>query len=355
MSYGYGGGGGYGGGRRGGGGYGGGRRGGGGGGFQPKPRPLLPAEHALHPLIEAACKHENKAMLRDFGTRGTEVSKDTVVLDGDATRRPIPVPIAAMYNGMQFGIHMDHPEFPPLEKFETNEELCAYYARYVSPIMWEHNAEGSDFRYIPCYTRYVIDKHRRVLNAYNGKVVEPANAFMIELVPDGPANKVSKVSIDFLMFLAYSALPDDFRDYGFRTYSHDFGMDLENRQYGLVKKGKVKVKNNEVNMVAEYENLEAFKKQCLAPRDFQLMKDISDQARGGLKGQVINVGPFSIRESVAYEPPAPIPVVKVDAQVQQNDFDSPAPQQQPTQQQQPQQQAQQEPKVEDVDFGSIEF
>lgn len=352
MSYGYGGGNG----RRGG--YGGGGRRGG-GGFQPKPRPILPEEHALHPLIEAACKHENKAMLRDFGTRGTEVSKDTVVLDGDPTRRPIPVPVAAMYVGMQFGIHMDHPDFPPLEKFETNTETTAYYARYMNPIMWQHNTEETDFRHIPCYTRYVIDKHRRILNAYNGKEIVPANAFMVELVPDGPANKLSKVSIDFLMFLAYAPLPDDFRDYGFRTYSHDFGMDIEGRQYGLIKKGKVKVKNNEVNMVAEYNDIEAFKKQCLAPRDFELLKEISMESRGGLKGKILNVGPFSIRESIAYVPPAPIPPVKVDAQVQTNDFDSPAPQQQAQQQapqqQQMQQPAQQEPKVEDVDFGSIDF
>ncbi|QNI21007.1 hypothetical protein [Vibrio phage vB_pir03] len=340
-------------------GYRGGRRGGGGGGFQPKPRPQLAREHELHPLIEAACKHENKAALRDFGTRGTEVSKETIVLDGDPSRTPLPIPVAAMYNTMQFGIHHTHPEFPRLEKFDTNYESNFYHAKYSSPIMWIHNSEETDFRHIPTYTRYVIDKHRRVLNAYNGMEVKPANKFMIELVPDGPANRLSKVSIDFLMFMAFSALPDDFVDYGFRTYSHDFGMDLEGRQYGLVKKGKVKVKNNEVNMVAEYDNLPEFMKRCLAPKEFQVMKEINEQSRDGFRGAVISAGPFSIRESIAYVPPAAIPSVNsgqsqapAQQSQQQTDEFNTAPQQQ----QQPQQQApQQSPMQDDINFDEIEF
>lgn len=329
------------------------RRRGGGGNFTPKPRPTLPKEHELQPLAELACKHENKALLRDYGTRGDEVSKETIILDGDPKRRPIPVPVAAMFNTMQFGVPMDHPEFPPILKFNTLGESNAYYARYQSPIMWIHNSQETDFRHIPGFTRYVVDKHRRILNAHNGMEVKPLSKYMIELVPDGPSNKLVKTSIDQIMNLAYTSLPEDFIDFGFRTYSHDFGLDIEGGQVAWVAKGKVKVKNNDVGMVAEYSNLPMFMKTSIPPKEFQIMQEINQQAWKGFNGGVISAGPYSIRESTPFVQPPEIPRVgQTESAPQQDSFDT-APQEQPQQQSQPQEQP--APQTEDISFDDIEF
>jgi hypothetical protein len=308
------------------------RRGGGGGNFQPRPRPVLPLEHSLHPSIEACCDHESKRQLKDYATRGADASRDTVLIDKDPARTPIPVPKAAMACFMQFGVPFDHPEYPPISKFDTRHEANHYYAHYNSPIMWQHNTAETDFRHIPGFTRYVVDKHRRVLNAYNGMEIRPLNAYMIELVADGPSNMLSKVNIDFLLQLAYLPLPQDFIDFGFRTYSHEIGLNVAEGQLGVWKKEGVKIKNQETGLVKEYATMAEFAK-C-ENNDFQLMKELGRLTREGLKGQIANVGPFVIKSAVDHPQAPMIPNVDVNAAMST----APAPQQEPAPQQQQQQQ-----------------
>lgn len=286
----------------------GGRNGGGGPRFQPKPRPVLSSEHDLHPTIEACAQHEGRQQLRDFASRGSESSRDTIIIDGDPNRTTMLIPIAAMYSEMQFGIPPHHPDFPALMKLDTRHESNQYYAVYSSPIMWEHNADGTDFRHIPCFTRYVIDTHGRVLNAYNGREITRVNDFLIELVADGRQNEPKKVSMDFIKALAFLPLPKKFIDFGYRIYSHQVGVDVHEGQYGWMEKDKVKVKNNDTGMVGEYDSMSEFVKREVS--DFELMKELGKYTWAGLKGQIVNVGPFTMKESVPKPEVPAIPSVE---------------------------------------------
>lgn len=329
----------------------GGRGGGGGGNFQPKPRPQLSAEHLLDPRIESILNnHESKRDLREYAVRGGETSKDTILFNSDPERKSMLVAQASMLINYQFGVPLDHEEYPGLKKFDTFHDSHAHYAVYQSPIHWRHD---KSFVHIPCFTRYVIDVHGRVLNAYNGKRVPGLNPYMIELVPDGPSNMLTKVQFDFLKQLAFLPLPEGFIDYGFRTYSHDIGMDVKAGQVGWIAKGKVKVKNNETGMVGEYPNLPHLAKCC--NNDFDLMREFSRVTREGIKGEIVNIGPFTIKESEPTEQPGELPVINVSESTTTapvDDFAAPAQQDAPAAQVST---SEEPPKKDDFDFNNVDF
>lgn len=328
---------------------GGGRRGGGGGGFQPKPRMQVNGqEHVLDPRIESILNSpESKRQLRDFGTRGSEPSRDTILFDADNTRKPIPVPQASMVVHMQCGIPLDHPDFPPMNKFDTMYDANAYYFVYQSPIPWKHDAS---FCHIPGFTRYCIDKHGRIINAYNGKPVTPLNAFMIELVPDGPSNMLSKVPLEQIKALAYLALPDDFISFGFGAYSHSLRTDPVAKTCTFHPLPAVVVKNNETGYVGKQPNVHHMAK-CLN-NDFSIMKDLGKLAREGFKPNepMVSIGPFSIKLAEAPAEIPAIPVVQVAASTAPS-FDEPSAQEPAQQQQAPAQ----DTMVATDDFDSITF
>lgn len=310
---------------RGRGGYGGGR---GGPQFTPKPRPTLPEEHQLRPMAEAAIAE--KAEMKDYRTRGDIICTETIVLEKDRTRTKLPVAVAALMAMNQMGIPAGHEDMPAIRKFDTDKDTLHYYLEYASPIFWEHDKE---FRYIPCFTRYVMDKHGRVLNAYNGKPVEATPYRSYKLVPDGVSNSLTFASFDELFMLAYAPLPEGFRDFGFKTYTHSLSFDKEGNVIKWVKRPDVAIKDNEMNEVRKFGSLPEFLK-C-AGMDFELMKEVQQVARTGTKGKVVVVGPYSIKEMGVEEVPTNLPVVTLpDTTGGAADVfgEDPAPQQQASQQ-----------------------
>lgn len=261
-----------------------------GGGFQPKPRPQLPPEHDLNPIAEAAI--QDKGDLKQFATKGPNPNTQSTVLNSDPTRSNIDASKAAIMAFMQCGIPPTHPNFPAIGKFDTRYDANHYYLVYEGPVSWEHD---KNWRHIPTFTRYVIDKWGRILNAHNGKHLNPEGGYIVELVPDGPANRTTKVPVNDLLRMAFTPLPEGFKDYGFRTYSHEWKTDPESGKTGWIPRPKVKCKDNSNGQVMEFSSLPELK-VCLI-KDFNLQKEITPYLRNGLNGETINIGDLTIRES----------------------------------------------------------
>lgn len=272
---------------------------------QPKPRPVLPEEHALSPRAEGVIASKQQ-LSKDYNRPGGESSRETILFEKDPERQSLPVPNAAMFIRMQSGVPLDHPNHPEIKKFAAEFPSSDYHFVYTGPLVWMHDA---NFRHIPCYTRYVIDKHGRVLNAYNGKPVEPEKGgYSYKLVSDGPVNNPYFAQKEKLMILAWCPLPEGFVDYGMNNYSHVLDVDVEAGTHGWVARPQVKARNNETGRTETYMNLLDLM-QC-ACKDFQLKADFRPYVRDGLKGECINIGPFSIKEVVPSEQPGPLPTIQ---------------------------------------------
>lgn len=260
------------------------------GNFQPKPRPQLPKEHDLNPTAEAAI--QDKRELKQFANKGPNPNTQTTVLNSDPSRANIDIPKVALMAFMQCGIHPENQNFPAIGKFDTRYDANHYYILYEGPIAWKHD---SNWRHIPCFTRYVIDKFGRILNAHNGTHINPDGGFIVELVPDGPANRTTKTPLQDLLRMAFTPLPEGFRDYGFRTYSHEWKTDPESGKTGWIPRPKVKCKDNSTGNVMEFSCLPELK-TCLI-KDYEQQKEITPYIRSGLNGETINIGDLTIRES----------------------------------------------------------
>lgn len=266
---------------------------------QPAPRPVLPIEHQLDPIVEMAI--DSYQSIKPFAAPGNTVPTETVHLAKDGIRASVNAAKAALMLMMQIGIPHDHEMYPKISKFDTEYPANHYYLDWCSRVVWVHHP---DFVHIPGYSRYVIDCDGHVKNAYNGKDIEPLNAFMHELVPDGKANKLRKASNQTLIMLAWGSLPEDFIDYGFGVYSHLLDFNKLTGKIEWVPKEVIIAKNNNSGTVQEIRDINMFQKQFI--NDFQIMTSMRDVMWNGLGDGVHTFGNWSIK---AKEPKIIKPVV----------------------------------------------
>lgn len=277
--------------------------------FPKKERPILPPEHQLNPLAELAI--ESRSELKEYATTNA-VTRDSTTIPNDKQRRNILAAIACAMASSQLGISTSNPDMPPFRKIRTLNPTIFYSPIYTTPIVWEHH---QDFRYIPCFTRYVIDAHGRVLNAYNGKaLVKEYGGY--KLVPDGPSNALRNINLSHLMLLAFSILPDDFIDFGYGNYSHDICFNPETSSISLVKKPAVVVKNTDDGSVTNFSCIDEFIKSA----EFDFVREIGEKVREySIAGRtfingVIKVGPYLIKEAEARtQPDLPALNIEVEA------------------------------------------
>lgn len=306
-----------------GGGWGGGKR-------APKPRPTHGPEHELEPRIEAILR-KDRNVPKNYHSPGESPSRETLLLEGDPERSSIEVPKVAMIF-KQAGYPLNHDQYPPIKKFNSEYPDSNYYFVHTGPVFWKND---ENFRHIPTYSRYVIDRFGRVLNAVTGVTVQPENERMYKLVSDGPAfsNNPFWVAKDVLLMLAFSTLPENFIDYGGGTYSHELKVDADKGEYTWVARPQVKVRNSETGQTKLYPNFPEFI-EC-AVKDFQQAGELRRHLRKPIEG-VLSVGPFQIKlaEEVAMpELPkagdsstaAPVkeeaPVASTETQVEDVDID----------------------------------
>jgi len=255
----------------------------------PKPRPQHGPEHELEPRIEAILR-KDRNVPKNYHSPGESPSRETILLEGDPERQSIEVPKAAMLF-KQAGYPLNHDQYPPIKKFNSEYPDSNYYFVHSGPVFWK---KDENFRHIPTYSRYVIDRFGRVLNACTGVAVQPENDRMYKLVADGPAfsNNPYWAAKDTLLMLAFSTLPENFIDYGGGTYSHELKVDAEKGEYTWVARPAVKVRNGETGQTKLYRNFPEFI-EC-AVKDFQQAGDLRRQIRTPIDG-VLTVGPFQIK------------------------------------------------------------
>ncbi len=275
---------------------------------EPKPRPILPPEHSLGPQIEGIIK--SKADLRDYAKRGGNPSTEVAVMSTDPTRMSVPVPKLCLAALMQCGIPLDQETYPAVGKLDSRIDANHYHLVYSGPIPWRHDA---NWRHIPCFTRYVIDKFGRVLNAYNGLQIGDEKSFLFELVPDGNYNGTGKVSKQELLQLAFHPLPEGFKDYGFRTYSHVWGINFETGAVGWIPRPKVRVKNNDNGVTDMFPNLPEF--LACADVPFDDRKEWNQYVRQGTQGKTITIGNWMVKEDIPLVEQVHIPRVEVPREV----------------------------------------
>ncbi|AXH70788.1 hypothetical protein [Vibrio phage BONAISHI] len=269
--------------------------------FQPAERPVLDPEHELQAIAEAAIK--DKGDLRRYSVRGKDPITQTTVLNSDPSRKSIVIAQAALMVHSQCGISPENSRFPAVGKFDTRYDDNQHFIMYEGPIPWHHD---SNWIHIPCWTRYVISRCGQVLNANNGMAVKPNEWGMYELVPDGPSNKLKKVTGKELMRMAFVPLPEDFRDYGMRMYSHVWDVDPEKGIECWIPLPPVMCKTD--NGVEEFRNIrEAVK--CLVEK-FNSKKQWNDYTwKGKLDGQTVNIDGITAKEKTPPAEKLPIPTI----------------------------------------------
>ena len=259
----------------------------GGGRFQPKPRPVLEPEHELRPVAEAVIRE--KAKLRDHASIGDTVSTENIIVEGTS----VPVPYAALVISHQLGIPHDHPNLPPMVKHKTTYQANEYALLYASAgdIKWE---KDETFKYIPGYTRYVINKDGHIKNAYNGQTVTP-NIYsgFTKLVPDGRANRVTGVDGLTIKALCQLPLPSDFIDFGFRSYSHRLDVNPEKQAIEWMPLPMVSARSNVDGAIHKFKNVHQMIRNNL--KDFNQMVEANKAARNLTDSNVIIAGEYSVK------------------------------------------------------------
>lgn len=273
--------------------------------FTPKPRPQHGPQHVLEQRHEAILA-QSRSLGRNYKTVGSQVSNDTIMLPSDPMRTSIPVAKAAMLM-RQFALPIDHPNYPPMRKFNSTGADDGYYVVYSNgPMYWQ---KDDLFRHIPCYSRYVIDRYGRVLNAASGAVVERNKWDGYDLCSDGPAglNNPFGVKVDVLMALAWMGLPDEFIDYGMGSWSHYLGVDTDSGQMKWLPHPKVKVRNSLTGETKEW--------KCLAElvecdvTDYKIANQIRPYIRKGIHEDVVTVENYMIKLSELDTPMPPLPAI----------------------------------------------
>lgn len=273
--------------------------------FTPKARPQHGPQHVLEQRHEAILT-QSRSLGRNYKTVGSQVSNDTIMLPSDPMRKSIPVAKAAMLM-RQFALPLDHPNYPPMRKFNSTGASDGYYVVYSNgPMYWQ---KDDQFRHIPCYTRYVIDRYGRVLNAASGAKLERNKWNGYDLCSDGPAgmNNPFGVKIDILMALAFMGLPDDFIDYGMGSWSHYIGVDADSGEMKWLPHPKVKVRNSITGETKEW--------KCLAElvecdvSDYEIANRIRPYIRKGIHEDVVTVDNYMIKLSEPETPIPPLPAI----------------------------------------------
>ncbi|QAX96098.1 hypothetical protein [Vibrio phage vB_VmeM-Yong XC32] len=267
---------------------------------QPKPREHHGPEHELNPRFESILKMDRN-IPKNFRYPGEQPSNDTILFDGDTERKSIDIPKASMIL-RQAGIPVSHPHYPMIKKFNSEYQASDYYFVFASPIPWEHD---ENFRYIPGYTRYVIDRYGRVLNAYNKMPVTPESDTMYKLVADGPAfaNAPWWAKKEMLQALAWGPLPENFIDFGGGIFSHELKFDKETGTITWVPREAVKVRNSETGQQKLYNNFPEFL-VCAVEYKFgdDTQKRLAKHQRKPLE-DMVSEGPWQVKSAAEADMP----------------------------------------------------
>lgn len=272
----------------------------------PKPRPQHGPEHTLDPRLEAILK-VTRSINKNYKYPGEEISRDTIMFETDPARTSIAIPKASMIM-KNCGYPLDSENYPMLKKLNSEFPDSWYYFVHLGPVVW---AKDARFRHIPTYSRYVIDKFGRVLNAYNGLPVTPEKGnYGYKLIGEGSGNNPFYVPKEKLMILSFCPLPEGFIDFTFGNYSHVLEVDTEAGKFQWVPRPKIKVRNNESGQTHVYNNLPEFI-EC-AVKDFELKTLLRPYVQAVHIDGVANVGPYSIKDAEPREEIFALPTSDVE-------------------------------------------
>lgn len=233
-------------------------------------------EHQIDPVFEAIISQSDK--LLPFNVSGNSLSHDIVSFDlpgGD--RLSIEAYKAMMVTNMTFCVPFDNPAYPEIMKLNTQADRAFHFAAYRARIFWKHSG---DFWHIPGFTRYVINKHGHIKNAYNGMDIKPNNWGQYALFNDMVGvfeNKPPFPNIDInrLKMLSFKLLPSDFVDYGFGTYNYELGYSVESKTIDWVKRPQVVIRDGMGN-VEEAANLTEFGIVYLNSKSMKELREIKE-------------------------------------------------------------------------------
>lgn len=205
---------------------------------QPPHREPQSEEHTLDPWIEDIIR--GRPELSDFRSIGGGLNHGTHTFNTDSKRTALEIPRACMISVCGFAVPLTNEAYPAIKKLDTRFKDNWHHAIYQGPIPWDKDRE---WRHIPCYSRYVINRHGVVRNAYNGMQVL-ATYGKYELVADGRSNYLKKyIPAEELMMLSFSQLPDDFVDFRGGQYSHVVQFDKDSKVIGWVKRPTIKARD----------------------------------------------------------------------------------------------------------------
>lgn len=271
---------------------------------QPPHREPQAEEHTLDPWIENIIR--GRPELSEFRSIGGGLNHGTHTFNTDPDRTALEIPRACMYSVCSFGVPLTNEAFPAIKKLDTRFKDNWHYAVYQGPMPW---AKDREWRHIPCYTRYVINRDGVVRNAYNGMQVL-ANYSKYELVPDGRSNYLKKyIAVEELMMLAFSQLPEDFVDFGGGQYSHVVAFDKDNKVIGWVKRPSIKARDP-MGTIHEVPTLLHLMNTIIDKYETRTNKDLKQCLWKGIPNGQISIDGWTIK----YANPADAPVDLSQAQ-----------------------------------------
>lgn len=265
--------------------------------YQGNKRPQLQrnavgGDHQIDPVFEAIISQSDKLM--GFNVSGNALPMEMVSFttpDGQGV--VIEAYKALMVLNSTFCVPFDSPAYPEIIKLDTVAERGLYYAAYKSRIFWKHSDE---YWHIPGYTRYVVNKHGHVKNAYNGLDIKPNEWGKYALFADMPGVLEQKppfagVELRQIQMLAFRPLPSDFVDYGFGNYSHTISYNNEQQVINWVARPEVVVRDGMGN-VENGRNLTEFGIKFL---NNKMIKEFRQVKESELYFGSVNHGQFTVK------------------------------------------------------------
>lgn len=272
-------------------------------------REVLKGEHECDPNIEAIMGQGDK--LQPFNSAGNVLPTEMVRFDTPSGGMAIEAYKAMMIVSNGFCVNLDNPHYPEIKKLKTLENRSVVYADYKAKIKWKHS---EDFWHIPCFTRYVINEKGNIKNAYNGMDIKPNDWGQYMLVADQyqAFNKPLPTDMALLMTLSQKPIPQGFKDYGYRTYSHRLAFNPADQKVDLVPRPEIYVRDGN-GQIEEGLNVTEFAAIYLKNKDVGEFRKVSDEA---LRLGSVQVGQYTIKaKDGQYASPAPeVNVSSVPAQ-----------------------------------------
>lgn len=232
-------------------------------------------EHEIDPLFEVIMNQSDKLM--PFNVSGNALPTEMVRFDTpDGQGLTIEAFKAMMVTSMTFCVDFANPNYPEVRKLDTQVDRGTLHAVYKSRIFWKHS---KDFWHIPGFTRYVIDARGNVKNAYNGVDIRPDQWGNYKIFSDQLwfiNDKPFGADLKTLMLISQKALPSDFKDYGFRNWSHKVAYSHETKSIDLVKRPAVTIRDGNGN-VLDGENLTEFGILNLKTKDIKDLREIKEE------------------------------------------------------------------------------